>query len=608
VADLFAQAADALLESLASLATTTGRNQLKDGLVDAVVGTATDLLESNDVYKHWVPSDVKSAVRSSLRSALRSALNSGVVDVVLEAVGDVASALDDLVDDVRELDPGKPLAPQLLELALDRIEDAVESAFGDDPHIDLGFDATWQYTEVVWVGPAPWDFGTRKRTASFHIDLGRIDIPLDDILSVVRQVGRDLGALQTAIQGAAATLASAFAAEQDLQSKETEKSGLDQEQATLEKRRRETAPGPRSIEILSPAPLQVVDRTTSVRIRIEGVPDSIIEEGPDAPPRLLVFLNGEPVPLATFQVTPLASSAQPPIAGTGIDVGLPGIPGRPGRPSNLGLLLPAHSITGTTLRGVDAHVGARARPAANGGAAGLSAARSIARERTVDRLIAHHEQALRAAREASVARGRARSTDRNFASPADAVSHGGAKGRELGFVYESAALRSVHGLGRPLSLAHLGALATSESDGLILTRTLDPSQLHDGVNALSVVLLDGQGQRAETTVSFLSIAAPAADPGDKRPTLPSLHMPLPERLRPLVIAGSRGLLMPKAKRRAAAQATVAKFQARHVDPLRKLRQVSPVVGSRLTKPLHARAQDPPRGAPPDERRGSKDLQ
>ncbi|MBI3108898.1 MAG: hypothetical protein HYY95_25560, partial [Candidatus Rokubacteria bacterium] len=454
VAERFAEAADALLESLASLDTTTGRNRLKDGLVDSAVGAATDLLESNDIYKHWVPADIKGSVESTMRSALRSALNTGVVSVILDAVGVVASSLDDLVDDVRELDANAPLAPQLLELVLDRIEDAVEGAFGDDPRIDLEFEVSWQYTVVEHVGPAPWDFATRNRTASYAIDLGRIDIPLDDVLAVVRQVGRGLGAVEAAIEAAAGKLAAAFAAEQQLQARETEKAGLETEQATLEKRRAETAPGTRSVAILSPARMQVVDRPTSVRVRIEGVPESIVEEGEEAPPRLLVFLNGEPVPLSRFTVAPLAGSG-------------------PGKGGLRGLGLPAHPITGAALRGNRAVGGAKQLRGHGGhGAAGLALAREVLRERAVARLLTRHAGRLgasggggAAARSAGAAPGGVRPGElsgvRDVVTPSDAVSRGGGAGRDRGLLLGGSGATSIRGLGRPISGVLLGDVVRS---------------------------------------------------------------------------------------------------------------------------------------------------
>lgn len=591
VAELFAEAADALLESLASLDTTTGRNRLKDGLVDAVVGGATDLLESNDIYKHWVPSDIKNSVESTMRGALRSALNVGVIDVVLDAVGEVASSLDDLVDDVRDLDPNEPLAPQLLELVLDRIEDAVEAAFGDDPHIDLEFDVSWQYEEPVFVGPAPWDWETRTRTASFTIDLRRIDIPLDDVLSVVRDVGRGLGALETAIEEAAEGLASAFAAEQQLQARETEKTGLQAEHETLKKRRAETAPGPRSIAILSPVPMQVIDRPTSVRVRIEGVPESIVEEGPDLPPRMLVLLNGAPVPVASFSVAPLDGGRLRPID-------LPGFGGG----FVFGVGLRPHPITGATLRGVGAirpgatlrgtggidGTGAFGRTSL--GRAGRASARAAFRERVVARAMARHAVGG-GARPGGLPGGR------DVVTPSDAVSGGGGKGRDLGFVFGASGLASIRGLGRSVPVAHLGELLFSERGGILMTRTFDPSQLSDGVNSLSVVVIDGQGQRTEATVSFLAAAAVAPDPTDKRPRLPGIRLPLPGNLRPLVIAGSRGLLPPKKQRRATVQKTAETLRTPRVDPLRRVREVSPKVAARLPERARGEPARPAGGEP-----------
>src|SRR5204863_4154204 len=114
------------------------------------------------------PADVKADIRSAMRSAIRSALNVPVVDPVLGAVGNLADQVDDLMTDIRGLNPNQPLAGQISNLLLNRIEDAVENAFGGhNPGIDLKFEASWTYWE--------FDFGSlkwREKTARFAIDLG----------------------------------------------------------------------------------------------------------------------------------------------------------------------------------------------------------------------------------------------------------------------------------------------------------------------------------------------------------------------------------------------------------------------------------------------------
>jgi hypothetical protein len=505
-----------------------------------------------------------------MRSALRSLLNSGIVDFILDAIGEVAEFMDDLLDDVRELDVSQPLAPQLMELLLDRVEEAVEAMFGDDPHIDLEFSFSWEYDEPVFVGPAPWDWSTRRRTVTQPIDLGRIDIPLDTVLSVVRSAGRGLGVFESIVRDAADALTAAFAAESDLNTKETEKAGLQGEQKTLEKRRAEVAPGPRSVSIVSPAPMEVIDRPVVFRIRIEGVPDSIMEEGPDTPARILVFLNGEPVPLSNFSASALTVvSAAPPITrGFRPDIairapllegGKPG-PGRKG-----------HPIAGSVFRlsgagGVVEQHGSRAV----GDRPGLAVALEKRRESVAARLASE-----------KAARAKVRATGGVRLTAGDVGSVSKNSKRDL-FDFTPPNLGSLRGLGRRLSVARLNALGSSGGPGIMMTRTVLPSELSDGVNSLSIVLLDGLGNRTEASVSFVASVA-ARSPRGHVPWQPGITL-LPAHIKPIVIAGSRGLLPPKKKRQAAVTAAKVASAARRAapaDPLKAVRILSTKVAARL---------------------------
>ncbi len=63
------------------------------------------------------------------RSAVEWRLDNDVIDTVLDIVGEVAEEVDSLIDDIRDLDPGRDLAQQIGNLVLNRLTDAIHDRF-----------------------------------------------------------------------------------------------------------------------------------------------------------------------------------------------------------------------------------------------------------------------------------------------------------------------------------------------------------------------------------------------------------------------------------------------------------------------------------------------
>ena len=199
VAERSADAGERLLESVAALRRESARDGLIDALADAAVDRTLDALKETDAWGliSW-NSDFRREMRTAAKGALRSALDNDVVDDVLDAVGDAAAGLDDVLDELREVDPERALAPQLAAIILDRVEEAIDEALGDPIRVSLSFRVN---CSPVFEG---------------RVSLGRLEIDLDVILDAVRDVADGFGAFEDAVADGAAALAAAFTAEEQL--------------------------------------------------------------------------------------------------------------------------------------------------------------------------------------------------------------------------------------------------------------------------------------------------------------------------------------------------------------------------------------------------------
>ena len=293
VAEAFADAGQRLVAALATLGTSPGRTAFKNGLFDETVGAALGLLDDNAVVSGVLALAGRERVENALRAAFTVALNHAIVDRVLDVIGDAAARLDDLVDDVRGLDPDLPLAPQIGELVLDRIELAIADMLGSHAVVPVGFRVTWSEYDIL---AGKW------RTKSATIDLGEVRVDLDPVLDVVRDVAASLGAFQTALEQCAAAFAAGFRQERVLDAKTNERAHVQSEHDGLASHADEARTTGRDMTILSPTLAQVVDQPSQLAIDLEGALPSMLTEGADVPRRIIVRLNDRDVPLSSFQV------------------------------------------------------------------------------------------------------------------------------------------------------------------------------------------------------------------------------------------------------------------------------------------------------------------
>ncbi len=486
VARDFDRAVDDLLGALAPLATRAGRRTFKARLADQVIDDAFAILDDNYVYRTLAPAGVRRAIRAAARDAVEKALDNDVLDGVLDIVGEVAEEVDSLMDDVRDLDPRRDLAEQIGNLLLNRLTDAVHDNLGRAPHIDVGFDVTV--------------LGTRHR-----ILLGRIDVPIDAVVDALRAAIRQMDAFEDAVRDAAAALATAFTHEARLQTAETERTRKTGSQARLDAQRRAVEAAPRSVRILSPTSGSAAAGRTRLRVEIEGLSRSAVEDQDDRPPVVCVFLNGLELPLSSFTMTETGTVSPPslrPVSGVydarqELDL----------RPHWTANRAPARPAKGTP------------------GKAAASLAAVAAK----------------------------RSSARPIAPVPGSTPLAPLKGKGA-LPAQTPIKRADRRFGRSLTVTQIGRIVGQTTGGVVLSCLLNGSELEEGLNTLVVAVVLPGGGRLEASCTFFGEATPAKPARPKPPAtkpgsirLPGLKPVKPVDLVPRKIAG-KFTLRPKKDR------------------------------------------------------------
>jgi hypothetical protein len=205
----------------------------------------------------------------------------------------LAGQLDELLPDVREIDPNDNLPEQLMLRILDKIEDNIRNHFGDHvPYISPVIN--FQYWEWVFDSIIPPNGHWERKI--INIPLGRIEINLDPFVNIVRNAIQQVDFYHTDLNNACFKLARVFAKELDLAAKQLLKEDRSSEKQRLESISREHSNSPKEIAILSPLSLSHYTNPIDVKIHLGGVPLSFLGIGKDEMQRVLVYINGELIP------------------------------------------------------------------------------------------------------------------------------------------------------------------------------------------------------------------------------------------------------------------------------------------------------------------------
>ena len=299
-------AMNAALDAAAQLATrlaATGsaRTKLRSEIKNAAVYKCMSVLASAPGYG-LVPGWAIAQVQSALRAAVDLLLNDVVVDPVLNAIRDPALAAADLLRDLRDIEPGDDLVEAVMDLFLDRLEDAIRDAFGGSgPHMDIRINFTARASRDT-------PLGTTSVSFDVDIPLGSVRIPLQEIIDAARAAARAIDAVGNAAEVVATQLAAAIHAELALGAAQTEYAVAGDAKAEVDTALEETYPASMDTVIVSPVQSTIIDESVVAQINLPGVPRAYLGLEPSQAQRVHVWLNQEELPMSGFAVSTLLGS------------------------------------------------------------------------------------------------------------------------------------------------------------------------------------------------------------------------------------------------------------------------------------------------------------
>jgi hypothetical protein len=290
------EAGDRLLDDLSALLRRLdehggSRTALREAAREIAVGEALKSLRANQLYSA-LPRELRRPAEDAVDAAVRAVLQAGVFDPVLDAVADVADEVADFLDDLRGLEPGTALPEQVMELFLDRLEDAVRDVFGGS---NPGLDVSITVPVVNW-----------------EIDLGRVRVPLGQLLAGLRGAARGLQGIRARVDAVAAALADAFSAEADLRAAEAEHQLVAEQKLAAERRVAEARLSVLDVQILRPAPGGAETGALALDLLLPGVPRSFVQpENELDAGRLFVWVNQRLLHVEGVEVDDLDAPSPP---------------------------------------------------------------------------------------------------------------------------------------------------------------------------------------------------------------------------------------------------------------------------------------------------------
>ncbi len=479
VIELFTAARDAIHAFLALLSGPNLRSKVKSEIKGKFVDKALDALEDNGAYQA-LPGGVRSAVRGLVGGAVNAAMQSPVLDPVFASVNAIAGQLDTLLPDVRSLDPEDNLPEQLMDLVLDRIEQNIRAHFGGGkPGITLTLD----YAFSVWIpddifGNGHWE------TRHIVVSLGRIEVNLNPFIDAVRSAIRSLDFYHDALDNACFRLADAMAKELELAATQLVRDKKKARKDKLQRISDEHANAPKEIALLAPLNMEHFTSDIEFRIHLGGVPVSYLGLGDSEAARVLIYVNSHLVPVKSLVVEQSLSVVD--VARHGVDIDLSA---GPNTFANGKVRIVAD--TGREIPGQRQSAAARAQPTSFTFAAGFGGEERVAKTAYV----------------APVKTGAGQVTLNRSTST-----------KKSGRTVHSYAFENLKPGGLKAASTAQDVLA-DRLPGMLLqfTVALDEPFIVQGINVLTVVVIERGGHRHQQSVTF-SVGVPVKAP-TRRPVL-----------------------------------------------------------------------------------------
>lgn len=182
---------ESLLRKIGSGSRKSARSKIKA----LVVQEATAVLRDLPVYKA-APKEAKKFIREQLKAVIEGILNADIFDALWQAIAAISGEAASIFRGVRELNDDDDLVPRLSGLVLELIASAVQRHFG-------GSNARMRIAFRVQLDLGPIHFDER-------FELGTITLPVDAIVSAVRDAVRGLSVLDKILRQIAGSLEQIF--------------------------------------------------------------------------------------------------------------------------------------------------------------------------------------------------------------------------------------------------------------------------------------------------------------------------------------------------------------------------------------------------------------
>jgi hypothetical protein len=300
-ADRLLDEADAFLGILAF----GHRGRLKDAVQatvrEACLGVLGDIPGYSDL-----PRSTRRDVRRKLDDVLDSILDEELFDGLADALSGIAGEAQDFLQDVRGIDPNDDVTGALIDLLVDRIEDALRDTFGSRVTIRI---------EIKLRG-----------LIDLELDLGQVRVDTSDLIRAIRSFARNLQAITSAAHDLGEALTDYLVREQLLDAREVEEEDVRARREDANRRVAECRSAG-SVRVVQPGASAAYGGDIPVEIAFMDVPRSFLGLDEDEVARVVVFLDEVPLDLGRFDVTEGDYTSPPTLSG------FPGYSVRPGMPT-----------------------------------------------------------------------------------------------------------------------------------------------------------------------------------------------------------------------------------------------------------------------------------
>lgn len=279
---------------------------LPEGLAGALHSPAWTALIDADGYVA-LPGWVQEMAADALDSAVEIAATSGLLSPVLQATQTAALQADAALEavrvtlaELREIDPEANVTEQTLSILLDHVEDAVRAAFGDDdPELPISVGFTYTTPAIGIRGTLAY---VSPQKIGVTIDLGEVVVPLDAIITIVRNAVAGLAVVEEQIAALVDALMIAFGHADTHAELTLERAAAEQQKPLLEAQLTQSCGSGLVGTLLSPQPGGVYGGDVPLDVHIARGCETLLGSGEIEQQRVFVFLNETALAVDRFDV------------------------------------------------------------------------------------------------------------------------------------------------------------------------------------------------------------------------------------------------------------------------------------------------------------------